>query len=209
MPGPSSRSTGGGLIGTFAAGTLEYTTLTNKSLLDLTWVGPIEEAAKLIVPLIVFFLVRDRFQTEMDGLLFGVATGMTFAALETMGYELVALVGSRGSLAVLNQTILIRGLLSPAGHAAWTGMVTATLWRERQRTGRSFTPVVFGFFLLAAALHSLWDYASASSNLFIVVPSYLAIGGVSLFLLFWRLKEARRQSKDKIKKVSEHEGMKR
>ena len=184
----------GGLIGTLAAGSLEYVTISSKSPLTLVWVGPIEEFAKLIVPIIVFIITRNRFRSELDGILFGVATGMAFAALETMGYELVALVSSKGSLVALDQTILLRGLLSPAGHAAWTGLISATLWRERERTGKWFTPLVLGFFLLAAALHSLWDLTSFSSSLLIVIPSYIVIGGASLTLLFWRLREARRAS---------------
>ncbi|HXZ94306.1 MAG TPA: PrsW family glutamic-type intramembrane protease [Dehalococcoidia bacterium] len=181
----------GGLIGTLAAGSLEYTVLSSNSPLSLAWVGPIEEFAKLIVPVAVFIIMRNRFRSELDGLLFGVATGMAFAALETMGYGLVALVSSHGSLAALDQAILIRGLLSPAGHAAWTGLITATLWRERERTGKAFTPLVLGFFLVAAVLHSLWDLTGSSGSLFVMIPSYLAIGGGSLTLLFWRLREAR------------------
>ncbi|MGD1119758.1 MAG: PrsW family intramembrane metalloprotease [Dehalococcoidales bacterium] len=185
----------GGLIGTLAAGSLESKTLTSNSLLTLTWVGPIEEFAKLIVPVAIFIIMRKRFRSELDGLLFGVAAGMTFAALETMGYELIALVSSRGNLNTLDETILIRGLLSPAGHAAWTGLITATLWRKRERTGKAFTPVVLVFFLVAAGLHSLWDYVSSFSSNFIIVPSYIAIALTSLTLLGWRLREARNTAK--------------
>jgi protease PrsW len=181
----------GGLIGTLTAGVLEFAVLSNNSLLSLAWVGPIEEFAKLIVPIAVFIIMRNRFHSELDGLLFGVAAGMAFAAFETMGYELVALVSSRGSLSVLNETILIRGMLSPLGHAAWTGLITATLWRERERTGKAFTLQVLGFFLLAAALHSLWDFTSFSTSYFIMIPSYLIVGGASLTLLIWRLREAK------------------
>jgi protease PrsW len=180
----------GGLIGKLAAGSLESVTISFKSPLTLVWVGPIEKFAKLIVPIVVFIVIRNRFRSELDGVLFGVATGMAFAALETMGYELVALVSSNGSLVALDQTILLRGL-SPAGHAAWTGLIVATLWRERERTGKWFTPLVLGFFLLAAALHTLWDLTSFSSSLLVVIPSYIVIGGTSLALLFWRLREAR------------------
>lgn len=182
----------GGLIGMLAAGTLEYATISQKQPLTLAWVGPIEEFAKLIVPIFLFFMMRNRFRSELDGILFGVATGMAFASLETMGYELVALLVSRGSLLALDQTILIRGLLSPAGHAAWTGLITATLWHERERVGHAFTLRSLGFFLLAAALHSLWDFTSFFSSLTIVIPAYLVIGGISLYLLFWRLREARK-----------------
>lgn len=183
----------GGLIGTLTAGVLEYTTLSGSSLMSLAWVGPIEEFAKLIVPVALFVIMRNRFRSELDGLLFGVAAGMAFAALETMGYELVALVSSQGNINALDETILVRGLLSPAGHAAWTGLITATLWRERERTGKAFAPQVVGFFFLVAAIHSLWDFVSSAGSLVIIVPSYVAISGISLGLLIWRLREAKRQ----------------
>ncbi len=183
----------GGFIGTVTAGMLEYTTMTSSSTLAVAWVGPIEEFAKLLVPVALYIIMRKRFRTELDGLLLGVAAGMAFAALETMGYELVSLVNSQGNLNVVDETILLRGLLSPAGHAAWTGLITATLWRERQRTGKAISPTVFAFFLLAAALHSLWDIASSAGSMFILVPAYIAISAVSLGLLIWRLREARRQ----------------
>lgn len=120
-----------------------------------------------------------------------------------MGYELVALVSSRGNLNTLDETILIRGLLSPAGHAAWTGLITATLWRGRELSGKAFNPVVLGFFLLAAALYSSWDYVSSFSNYFIVIPSYVVIAGGSLMLLIWRLQEARHVAARKMTEVLE------
>ena len=54
----------GGLIGTLAAGSLESTTLSSTSLLSLAWVGPIEEFAKLIVPVVVFIIMRNRFRSN-------------------------------------------------------------------------------------------------------------------------------------------------
>ncbi len=183
----------GGLVGTLTAGVLEYTTLTSASVWSTVWVGPIEEFAKLLVPVAVYFVMRNRFRSELDGLLIGVAAGMAFAALETMGYELVSLVNSQGSVNALDETILVRGLLSPAGHASWTALITATLWRERERTGKAFTPIVGAFFLLSAALHSIWDIVSGAGSMAIIVPSYFAISAVSLALLSWRLRESRRR----------------
>lgn len=115
----------GGALGLFVAGILEYAVLQKISVLSILGVGLIEESAKLIFPIIIY--VNRRYLTEIDGLLFGVASGMGFAVLETMGYGLVALIGSQGDIGALEQTLLIRGLLSPAGHAAWTGFVCAIL----------------------------------------------------------------------------------
>ena len=187
----------GGLIGTLSAGLLEFKTLTAISYTNLIWVGPIEEFSKLIVPVAVYIIMRNRFRSEMDGLLFGVAVGMMFAALETMGYELIALVTSLGNLNVLNETILLRGLLSPAGHAAWTGLITATLWRERERTGKPLTVLTVVFFVISAGLHSAWDYAGINNSQAAVVLSYLALAAASLSILFWRFREARKARQGK------------
>jgi RsiW-degrading membrane proteinase PrsW (M82 family) len=106
----------GGMLGLAAAGLLEYGTLQNMSILGLFGVGLIEESAKLIFPIAMY--IGWRYKHEADGLLFGVASGMGFAALETMGYALVSLIQSGGNIIVLEQVLFLRGLLSPAGHAA-------------------------------------------------------------------------------------------
>ena len=119
----------GGVIGIVAAGLLEYETLKGLSFVALLGVGVIEENAKLIFPLGLYF--HGRYRTEAHGLLFGIASGMAFAALETMGYGLVTLIKSQGNIGMLEDVLLIRGLLAPAGHAAWTGLVCTVIWRER------------------------------------------------------------------------------
>lgn len=180
----------GGVIGVVTAGFVEYATLTRLTISSLFMVGLIEEAAKLIFPVAIY--LRSRYRSEADGLLFGVASGMGFAALETMGYGLVALIESQGNVGILQQTLLIRGLLSPVGHAAWTGLICAALWGERQRTGRLFNPVVIGVFGLAVVLHAFWNIAGFSQQAFISYAGYVIIGGISLILLIRRLREARR-----------------
>ncbi len=187
----------GGALGTAVAGYLEYETARHLGIFVMIGVGLIEEAAKLVLPLVFFFQCRCRF--EDDGLLFGVTAGMGFAALETMGYAFVALLQSRGNVDVLHQTLLIRGLLSPAGHAAWTGMVCAVLWRERQRAGHAVLswPII-GAFLLAVLLHSLWDIFGSISA--VLGPGFAIfdligltiIGAVSIWLLIRRMREAAR-----------------
>ena len=186
----------GGILGVAAAATIEYATLGNTSFLRLLGVGFIEELAKLILPVIIF--IRWRYRSEADGLLFGVASGMGFAALETMGYGLTALIASRGDIGAFEEVLFIRGLLAPAGHAAWTGLVCAVLWRERNRKGRkiiNFT--VVGAFMLAVVLHSLWNTifslgGATAIQLVIVIVGNLAVAAVSLTLLFRLLRESHR-----------------
>jgi RsiW-degrading membrane proteinase PrsW (M82 family) len=186
----------GGVLGTVVAGSLEYDVVRTLGFLPKLGIGVIEEGAKLILPLIFYFL--GRYRSEAAGIVLGVATAMGFAALETMGYGLTSLLASHGNLGVLDEVLFIRGLTSPAGHAAWTGLVCAVLWRERLKAGHAiFNWRVGGAFGTAVILHALWDtFSSMSSTTFggflhIELVSLL-IALVSLTLLIWRVREASR-----------------
>jgi RsiW-degrading membrane proteinase PrsW (M82 family) len=50
-----------------------------------------------------------------------------------MGYAFVVLIQSQGNLAVVEEVLLVRGVLSPAAHMAWTGLTAAALWRAAER----------------------------------------------------------------------------
>lgn len=171
----------GGALGAIVAGVIEAATLRTFSVPSLFSVGLIEESGKLIVPVALF--LRWRYRSEADGLLFGVATGMGLAALKTMGYGVQALILSHGSIDAANQTLLIRGILSPFGHATWTGLVCSSLWRERARTGRLLSWTVAGMFVLAIVLHASWDIVSGFQHLSAVLPGFAVIVGVSITLL--------------------------
>jgi RsiW-degrading membrane proteinase PrsW (M82 family) len=183
----------GGIIGIAAAGLIEYATLQTLNLAALFGIAAIEEAVKLIFPLVLFY--RGRYRKEADGLLFGVSSGMAFAALETMGYGLVALLGPQGSIGALQNILFVRGLLSPAGHAAWTGMMGAVIWQQRAR-GRSIANgAVFGTFLLIVVLHTLWDFfdllpSQPATLAAISIAGNVSVAVVSLGLLARRIRES-------------------
>jgi RsiW-degrading membrane proteinase PrsW (M82 family) len=187
---------GGGVVGIITAGILEYSTLQGMTIAAFFGIGLIEEACKLIFPLIQYF--RGRYRSEADGVLFGIAAGMGFAALETMGYGMVTLIESQGSIGSLEEVLLVRGLLSPAGHAAWTGLVCAVLWRTRERKGRGiFTLPVLGTFVLAIALHALWDMINSmdivsTTGFILVIAGNVAVAIVSLVLLMLRVRQSRK-----------------
>jgi RsiW-degrading membrane proteinase PrsW (M82 family) len=82
----------GGVLGTVVAGTLEYDVAKALGFLPKLGIGLIEETAKLILPLVFYFL--GRYRSEAAGIVLGVATAMGFAALETMGYGFVSLLTS-------------------------------------------------------------------------------------------------------------------
>jgi RsiW-degrading membrane proteinase PrsW (M82 family) len=186
----------GGVVGTLVAGFLEYETLRRLSMSSLLGVGVIEEGAKLLFPFALY--LHGRYRSESEGLLFGVAAGMGFAALETMGYAFVALLTSHGSLGALDGTLLIRGLLAPAGHAAWTGLVCAVAWRERERVGHVvLNGAVLSAFLVAVGLHALWDIVNSVDTPFFVIWAALQllsllVALISLTLLVRRVRESRK-----------------
>jgi protease PrsW len=147
----------GGVIGTVVAGTLEYDTLQRLGALPMVAVALIEETAKLLIPLVLLVLPRFR-HGPANGLVLGVASGAGFAALETMGYAVTALLQTRGQLGAVDGTLLLRGLMSPAAHMAWTGLTAAALWRA---AAQHWHPRAIGGFLgvfaVAVALHTCWD----------------------------------------------------
>jgi RsiW-degrading membrane proteinase PrsW (M82 family) len=190
----------GGVLGTVVAGTLEYDVMRALGFLPKLGIGLIEESAKLIVPLIFYFL--GRYRSEAAGIVLGVATAAGFAGLETMGYGFVSLLSSKGNLGVLDEVLLIRGLTSPAGHIAWTGLVCAVLWRERLKAGHAtFNWRVGGAFGTAVILHALWDtFASVKSSTLVgllgITLVSLLIALVSLTVLIRRVREARRAAEE-------------
>jgi RsiW-degrading membrane proteinase PrsW (M82 family) len=184
----------GGAVGVLVAGFLEYETVRQKPALWQLVVGIIEEAAKLILPICLFLM--NRYRREAEGLVFGAASGMGFAALESMGYGFVALIKSHGDVGVAEDTLIIRGFLSPVGHGAWTAAVCGVLWRERE-LGHGFVAgarSALGAFALAVLLHATWDgLASIGTRTAIeaagVEISTLAIAIVSVLFFVHRLRE--------------------
>ena len=196
---------GGGLVGLLVAGLLEYEILQHYGTAPmLLGAGLIEESAKLLTPL--WFYARGRYRSEAAGLLMGISAGMGYAVLETMGFGLQAIIATEGQSGPLQLTLLLRGLLSPASHMAWTGLVCAVLWRERERSSghTTFNLRALAAFGVAVVLHTLWDNpvlrvgseATEAHSLVVemaslVVP-FLPVVIVGLLLLFRRPPESRR-----------------
>ncbi len=144
-----------GVVGVTLAGLLENS-LTGTQQQVYLGVAVIEELVKLVVPAAIFLVARRR--TAGAGLALGIAAGAGFAVLETMGYAFFALVSRGGGLSAMQDTLLLRALLAPASHLAWTGMTAWALWRiggtPRRRHAVATLLVTFAG---AVGLHYLWD----------------------------------------------------
>lgn len=141
----ATTAVAGGVVGTVAAGVLEYDTLRTMGTLPMVVVGIIEEGAKLIVPIVVYLGCRPKDPR-----------------------------GGVVDIAVVDQTLLLRALLSPAGHVAWTGFTVAMLWRNPTATRRGRAVWAFlGSYAVAVALHATWDGANS-------LPVHIVVAVVSL-----------------------------
>lgn len=150
----------GGVLGVLAASVLEQWLLSDGVFIYLG-VGLIEELAKFLA---LLFVARHLAHYAVrDGIVLGAAVGFGFAALESSGYALNALIVVQGqqvtfSLGSLVATELLRGILAPLGHGLWTAILGGALFRASRRVGHlRITGGVIAAYLFVAVLHALWD----------------------------------------------------
>ncbi len=149
----------GGVLGVLAASILESWLLSD-GLLVYLGVGLIEEAAKLVALVVVAWGLRG--YTTRDGIVLGAAVGFGFAALENSGYAFNSMIVREGhtiaiSLPNLMYTELLRGVLAPVGHGAWTAILGGVLFGASRGGRFRVTGSVIGAYLLVSLLHGLWD----------------------------------------------------
>jgi RsiW-degrading membrane proteinase PrsW (M82 family) len=169
------------------------------SLSPVVWtVGPIEEGIKFLG--VVWLLRRRRYASIMDGVLFGAAAGMGFAASESLGYffnayttaGLAAVVGAAphslaGAVALFERAgtgglwlvFWLRSLLAPFMHGAWTAMIAGVAWREAAGGRLRVDARLALMFVLVAAMHSAWDLTQGLASL-ILLPLIVAVDVVVL-----------------------------
>jgi RsiW-degrading membrane proteinase PrsW (M82 family) len=180
----------GGVVGVVTAALLEYDTLYRLPWLGVVAVAVIEESAKLLVPLTI--LIWGRYRRPADGLIVGVAAGAGFAVLETMGYAFVTLIKSHGDIATLDGLLVLRGMLSPAAHMAWTGLAAAALWQAAARHWSR--PAVARFaavFVLAVGLHATWDGVHT-------LAAYIVLAAIGLSALCLTVRSLRDPSQHQL-----------
>jgi len=167
----------GGIIGVISAGQLESMFVPTgpgaSPVATYLTVAVIEETVKMVVPVAIFLLLRRRSQGL--GVVLGIAAGAGFAVLETMGYGFTVLLTTSGNLAVVDQTLMLRALLAPASHVAWTGIIAAALWRTADPRKQFRWPVLIGAFATAVALHTVWDATDSTVVQFVVALTSLAV----------------------------------
>lgn len=165
---------------------------------SLGWLGAsqagiIEESGKLLALLIVAHKVK--YKWTLNGLVFGGAVGAGFAAFESAGYAFRSGLGELtvqtlglgpAQLEGVFDSIMVRGLLTPGGHVAWTALVGAALWKVKGDQPFAFAMLkderFWRVFALAVGLHMIWN-----SSFGVDLPyygKYLVLMGVAWMAIF-------------------------
>ncbi|MFN8521740.1 MAG: PrsW family glutamic-type intramembrane protease [Chloroflexota bacterium] len=142
------------------AASLLESALLRSGVLAFLGAGLIEEFVKL-VGLVLVARGLPRYVTR-DGVVLGAAVGFGFAALESSGYALSALIVREGrtivfSLGNLVSTELLRGILAPVGHGLWTAILGGTLFSSARSGHLRASWSLVRAFILVTVLHAAWD----------------------------------------------------
>lgn len=148
-------------------------------------VAVIEELAKIIG--VLWLLRRSTLRFSVDGIVYGAAAAMGFAALENALYALARLNSVDEMLAVL----FLRSLLAPVGHGAWTALICAAIWRQKGAWAVRQSWQVVATFGAAVFLHSMWDWRPLPHVLNLVWV--LGIAALGIVLLRAVLRRALRE----------------
>jgi protease PrsW len=151
--------------------------------------GFTEEGVKIL--LVILIVRQTRFRFELDGVIFGAAAGMGFAAFENAGYAITAL--SQHGIPDFLSTLWLRQALGPFGHGTWTASIAAVVWRQRYGGVRTASAGIFGAYVFSSLLHAAWDWdplAGIGSFFWLLV-----VGAISIAVLRGRVRESIRQER--------------
>jgi len=175
--------------------------------LELGWLGAsvaglVEEPGKLLALLMVVYIPKYKY--TLNGLLFGAAIGAGYAAFESAGYALYY--GINYSTDLMLDNIMLRGMLSPFAHIAWTGMCGAALWKVKGNSRFVLSMVkdsrFVRVFVIAVVLHMLW-------NIPVDPPFYLkyvVLGVVAWIVIFAQIQDGLKQLREEQQEAKQMPG---
>ncbi|MEV0384093.1 PrsW family intramembrane metalloprotease [Nonomuraea sp. NPDC050643] len=148
----------------------------------------VEEALKGSALLL---LLRRRMEIDglTDGIVYASMAGLGFAAVENVGYYLLAF-GEDGASAAV-QLFVVRGLIDPLGHPIYTSMIgLGVAYALTRRTPGRYAAVPLGY-LGAVVLHALWNGAATTGSLTWLGIAYLVIMAALVVLIVVSIAERR------------------
>ena len=158
--------------------------------------GPIEETAKLLVPVLLLAFGGARFRDPRAGLLMVLVSGAVFGLAEGRGY----IVGSIAEGAYYPIVMGVGRPLAELMHPLLTGFAAAVIWLAARRAGRVITLAGVGAWLIAVVVHSVHDVSLVAyrpkttlkeefaSSIPLTVTEALLLGvGTAFLALVWAI----------------------
>ncbi|TFC51285.1 PrsW family intramembrane metalloprotease [Cryobacterium sp. TMT1-21] len=139
----------------------------------------VEETAKGFGILLIFWVLRRRFDGPVDGIVFAATVAAGFAFSENIQYFGLAMMD--GGAANLGFTFLVRGVLSPFAHVMFTACTGIAIGLAARRRGAAAAGTILLGLLGAILLHMLWNGAFYLVDSASLVTYYLLVQ-VPLFL---------------------------
>jgi RsiW-degrading membrane proteinase PrsW (M82 family) len=163
----------GGICGVLGASLLEADL--HPSLLLYGAVGLIEELVKAVILVVATRSTLPK--TRVQGALLGATVGAGFAAFESAGYAFNAAISSHGiALIPLLETEVVRAILAPVGHVAWTAILGAVIFGAARGGAKfRFSGGIVVAYLGVSLLHAVWDSLSGISSILALLFSGHAI----------------------------------
>lgn len=160
-------------IGALVLSTAFGSGLVSEWLVLFLVVGPVEEAMKLWA-VTSYAYRRPEFDEPVDGVVYGAAAALGFAAAENVLY--LSRFGS--------EIFLVRGILSNPGHALFAAFWGLALSRAKMlpNVGSLRVRTIARGWALAALLHALFD-ALLSAGQHRLLPNLLVMGIVALLMV--------------------------
>lgn len=159
--------------------------VSDDSLEGFIFTGPIEETAKLLIPLLLY--VIGRYRSPRAGFAIALASAVAFGWIEGIEYVAGIAVESKRlaqttSVEIADAYDVVTTMSRPFVellHPVLTGFVAAAAWRAGWLYKR-FWPTLLGTWLIASILHSVNDMSTAKGTISLFVFPVVVVGGFFL-----------------------------
>ncbi len=154
----------------------------------------VEESAKALVLVLIFFRWRQEIDSPLDGIIYGAMVGIGFAMVENIFYY-VAIYEDGGATA-WSGAVLVRGFVFGLNHALYTAITGLGIAIARLSTDRVVRIVApLAGWSAAVILHALHNYAVLLNNslafLGVVALDWAGVLVVGLIIIWAVLQEGR------------------
>ncbi|KAB8189406.1 PrsW family intramembrane metalloprotease [Nonomuraea phyllanthi] len=151
--------------------------------------APVVEEALKGSALLLLLRRRREIDGLTDGIVYASMAGLGFAAVENIGYYLLAY-GENGAGGAV-QLFVLRGLIDPLGHPVYTSMIgLGVAYALTRRTAARYAAIPLGY-LAAVFLHGLWNGAATTGSLAWLGAAYLVIMAALVLLIVVTVVERR------------------